>query len=187
MLVTAFEALPAELAFDEATAIDIVNAAEAQALAAVPNDAAKQQGVLIGESAAAMMLAVRTGDGSDVGPFLGAWKETDQPGRYRFVGPDNPDDDFAFAPRWGEVTPFVFDDITKIRPRPPYPLNSRRYAADFNELKTMGSAETGGARHRRRPRPPCSGWRTHHRVGTASHGASPAGSTCGRRLVCSGC
>ena len=70
VLVSAFEALPAELAFDEAAAINIVNAAEAQALAAVPNDAAKQQGVLIGESAAAMMLAVRTGDGSDVGPFL---------------------------------------------------------------------------------------------------------------------
>ena len=42
------------------------------------------------------------------------------------------------------MTPFVFDDITKIRPRPPYALDSRRYAADFNELKTMGSAENSG-------------------------------------------
>ena len=36
----------------------------------------------------------------------------------------------------------MFDDITKIRPRPPYPLDSRRYAADFNELKTMGSIDS---------------------------------------------
>jgi len=92
-----------------------------------------------------MMLAVRTGDGSDVGPFLFRdWVETDEPGRYRFVGPGDKSDDIAFAPKWGEVTPFVFDDITKIRPRPPYPLDSRRYAADFNELKTMGSAEPSG-------------------------------------------
>ena len=39
----------------------------------------------------------------------------------------------------------MFDDITKIRPRPPYPLSSRRYAADFNELKTMGSIDSTAA------------------------------------------
>jgi hypothetical protein len=48
VLVATFEELPAELAFNEAAAISIVNAAEAQALAAVPDGAAKTQGVRIG-------------------------------------------------------------------------------------------------------------------------------------------
>ena len=45
VLVAAFEELPAELAFNEAAAIAIVDAAETQALAAVPDGAAKQQGM----------------------------------------------------------------------------------------------------------------------------------------------
>jgi len=144
VLVDAFADLPAELAFDEATAIAIVDAAETTALASVPDGVAKQQGMAIGAASATMMEAVRLGDGSDVGPFLATWDETDEPGRYRYVGPGDPSDDIAFAPEWGAVTPFIFDDITSIRPKPPYPLDSRKYAADFNELKQMGSAEPSG-------------------------------------------
>jgi hypothetical protein len=56
------------------------------------------------------------------------------PGEYRFT-PDRP---FAFAPDWGEVTPFVLGDSTQFRPGPPYAVSSRRYAADLNEVKRLG-------------------------------------------------
>ena len=89
VLVSTFEALPAELAFNESAAIAIVDAAETQALAGVPDDEAKQQGMDIGAAAARMMLAVRTGDRSNVGPFLdtGYAARSEEPGQYRFVGP----------------------------------------------------------------------------------------------------
>jgi hypothetical protein len=143
VLVSAFAALPDELGFNEGAAITMIDDAERLALASVPTGPAKAQGMAIGEAAATMLLAVRIGDGSE--PFvISDWVENDVPGRYRFVGPGDPRDDIAFGPKWGEVTPFVFDDITAIRPRPPYPLTSKRYAADFNELKTMGSATNSG-------------------------------------------
>ena len=40
------------------------------------------------------------------------------------------------------MTPFVYDDITTIRPRPPYALDSRRYADDFNEVKEMADVNS---------------------------------------------
>lgn len=44
----------------------------------------------------------------------------------------------AFAPNWGQVTPFVLRRSSQFRPRPPYHLRSRRYAADYNEVKAIG-------------------------------------------------
>ena len=92
VLVSAFEALPAELAFDESAAIAIVNAAEAQALAGVADDEAKQQGMAIGDAAARMMLAVRTGDRSNVGPFLFTdWEESRRAGAVPVRRPRRPE------------------------------------------------------------------------------------------------
>jgi hypothetical protein len=143
VLVSAFGELPAELGFNVAAALTIVDAAELQALGAVTKGAAKEQGMAIGAAAAKMMIALRIGDGSGDGPFVDtAYPQGTKPGQYRFIGADSDKDDLAFAPKWGHVTPFVYDDITTIRPRPPYPLDSRRYAADFNEVKTKGSIDS---------------------------------------------
>jgi PAP2 superfamily len=46
--------------------------------------------------------------------------------------------DFAFAPGWAEVTPFVLRDSSQFRPGPPYALTRKKYAADFNEVKRLG-------------------------------------------------
>ena len=43
-----------------------------------------------------------------------------------------------FAPKWGAVTPFVLADSTQFASGPPYPLSSKRYADDLNEVKRLG-------------------------------------------------
>jgi hypothetical protein len=56
------------------------------------------------------------------------------PGDYRFT----PGFDFAFAPGWGNVTPFVLHHGAQFRPGPPYAVKSKKYTADFNEVKRLG-------------------------------------------------
>ena len=61
------------------------------------------------------------------------------PGEYEFT-PGTP---FAFAPNWGAVTPFMLRDSTQFASGPPYPLTSRRYARDFDEVKRLGGGGEG--------------------------------------------
>jgi len=106
----------------------------AAALAAIPNGPARAQGVALGQAAAAAILALRSADGFDTPPIDPTYQEGTAPGEYRYT-PGTP---FAFAPHWGEVTPFVLHDGSQFRPGPPYSLTSRKYAADVNEVQRLG-------------------------------------------------
>ena len=59
-----------------------------------------------------------------------------EPGQWRFT-PDFPFQ-IAAAPQWGNVTPFVLERSSQFRPQPPYDLASKKYAADYNEIKQLG-------------------------------------------------
>ena len=112
-----------------------VNASYAAALAAIPDGLSKTNGVAIGQAAAAAIVALRAGDGSDA-PWVDLeYQEGTEPGEWRFT-PDAPQ--LAFAPYWGRVTPFVLQRSSQFRPGPPYPLVSAPYAADYNEIKRFG-------------------------------------------------
>ena len=111
-----------------------VEADYAAALAAIPNGVAKTTGIRLGREAAAAILARRASDGSDT-PFQDfAYSQGTTPGEYRFT----PGFNFVLAPGWGDVTPFVLRHGSQFRPRPPYDVRSRKYAADFNEVKAFG-------------------------------------------------
>ena len=111
-----------------------VEADYAAALAAIPDDRHKARGIEVGQAAAAAILALRAADGSDTPLVVEDFPQGTAPGEYRFT-PDRP---FAFAPGWGTVTPFVLDRSSQFRPGPPYPVTSRKYAADLNEIKALG-------------------------------------------------
>ena len=111
-----------------------VEADYAAALAAIPNGPARSHGVALGQAAAAAILALRSGDGFDTPPIDPTYQEGTAPGEYRYT-PGTP---FAFAPHWGEVTPFVLHDGSQFRPGPPYSLTSHKYAADVNEVQGLG-------------------------------------------------
>jgi hypothetical protein len=103
VLVPLLQQLPAP--FSECVtasgAVKSVDDAYAAALGAIPDGRAKRQGVALGQAAAAAILALRAGDGSDTPLFDTAYPQGTQPGEYRFT----PGFDFAFAPGWADVTP----------------------------------------------------------------------------------
>jgi hypothetical protein len=104
------------------------------ALAAIPDGPAKSAGILLGHASAAATLAVRVGDGSDTPLLDFGYPQGTAPGEWRFT-PDLP---FAFAPGWGDVTPFVLVHASQFRPGSPYRVKSRKYTADFEEVKALG-------------------------------------------------
>ena len=95
---------------------------------------ANARGLAVGHAAAAAILAVRAGDGSDTTFLDFDFPQGTAPGEWIFT-PGSP---FAAAPGWGRVTPFVLEDATQFRPGPPDALTSRKYAADLNEVKALG-------------------------------------------------
>jgi hypothetical protein len=102
-------------------------------LAMIPNGADKQQGIQVGQTVAARLLAMRANDGSAVTPQ--PFVPGKQPGNYRLTPPK-----FA-APvftTWGNVTPFVLNNAAQFRPAPPPALASPAYAQALNEVKSLG-------------------------------------------------
>jgi PAP2 superfamily len=107
-------------------------------LAAVPDGSAKDDGVAIGEAAAKTMLSARAHDGR-FGPFT--FGEGFDPGQWRLAPPQGPTGIVARDPTpWvGFVTPFLVPDVEMLRSDGPNALTSAAYAADFNEVKKLGS------------------------------------------------
>jgi hypothetical protein len=102
-------------------------------LVAIPDGTAKQQGIQVGQSVAAKLLALRAGDGSAATPpaFVAGTK----PGDFRPVPP-------AFAAPvftgWANVKPFVLDSASQFRPEAPPAVTSSAYATALNEVKSLG-------------------------------------------------
>ncbi len=94
---------------------------------------ARAGGVAVGEAAAAAMLKARTNDGR-FAPFTPVIGTT--PGTWRPTPPAFAQDP---APWVGNVRPFIVGDIELLRSAPPNPLTSRAYAADLNEIKSVGA------------------------------------------------
>jgi hypothetical protein len=135
----ALVALIAELPGDFATAcapgIAQVEADYAAAVAAIPPGGERAAGLRVGRAAAAAILAARARDGSAEAPLVNPdFPQGTRPGEWRFT----PGFAFAFLPTWGEVTPFALRNASQFRPAPPYPVDSKRYADDFNEVKRLG-------------------------------------------------
>jgi hypothetical protein len=102
-------------------------------LSAIPDGAAKRQGIAVGNAVAAKVLALRANDGSATipPPFVAGT----QPGDYRPTPPNFPAPVFT---NWGSVTPFVLKTGSQFRPPPPPSLTSAAYANAINEVKSLG-------------------------------------------------
>jgi len=143
-LVATLADLPAEL-FPPTCRADgtkEVDRAFETALSAIPDGPAKTQGIAVGEAAAVAIVALRSDDHANDAPLADVdYPQGTAPGEYRFT-PGTP---FAFAPKWGSVTPFALADSWQFAGGPPYRLTSKRYAEDFNEVKRLGALQ-GSAR-----------------------------------------
>jgi hypothetical protein len=114
--------------------VEGVEAEYAAAIDAIPHGLAKTRGLAVRRAAAAAILRARKADGSDTLLFDKAYPQGTRPGEYRFT----PGSDFAFAPGWSDVTPFVLNSSSQFRPGPPYAVTSKQYAKDFDEVKRLG-------------------------------------------------
>lgn len=121
-----------------ADGVAMANALYASALASIPNGPAKTVGVALGQAAAADIVDLRADDNSDQNMFVFDYMQGTEPGEWRFT----PGFPLAFAPNWGEVTPFVLKKSSQFRARPPFHLASQKYAADYNEIKQIGGNGT---------------------------------------------
>jgi hypothetical protein len=111
----------------------VVDAFYAHTLAQMGSGAAVRGGVRFGERVARAVLADRTHDGAAARPPT--FTPQPGPGEYQLTPP-------AFAPagftQTAHVTPFVLRSARQFRPAPPPALSSPRYAADFNEVRSLG-------------------------------------------------
>jgi hypothetical protein len=110
------------------------DALHAAILVTIPDGPQKAAGIVWGEFVANQILAARANDGSDAvvpplgGSGPGVWIPT--PPAYRPY----------LLPQWGFVTPFAMSSSSQFRPPGPPPLDSERYAADYEEVKALGAA-----------------------------------------------
>jgi hypothetical protein len=119
-----------------ANGIAQTNALYAAALASIPDGAEKTAGVTVGQAAAAAIISLRADDGSDAPLVDFDFPQGTEPGEWRFT-PDFPLQ-LAFGPNWGNVTPFTLESTSQFWPGPPYKVTSKKYAADYNEIKLIG-------------------------------------------------
>jgi hypothetical protein len=138
VLLAVFPQLPSELGLTTAAATDLVEKDYVAALAAIPDTPAKAQGILIGQAAAAAILVLRDADGSNALFLDSGYVPGPNPGDFQFI-PGLP---FAAGPGWGKVTPFVLTSSSQHRPKAPYALSSKKYAADFDEVKSLGAVDS---------------------------------------------
>lgn len=98
--------------------------------------AAVNQGMAWGRRVALAILADRANDGSQVDDS--AYTPSPEVGRHR-KDPLNPGQPFLGV-RWGEVKPFVINNISTVIPgiAPPAP-NTAAYASAYNEVKAKGA------------------------------------------------
>jgi hypothetical protein len=137
VLVRLIGQLPLELVLQSCIDAGIarVEADYAAALAAIPNNQAKAQGIAVGQAAAAAILALRAEDGAQLDQFLNpSCPQNTNPGEYQCT-PGTP---FIAFEGWENVDPFVLNHSSQFHPGPPYPVTQKKYTADFNEVKSLG-------------------------------------------------
>lgn len=107
---------------------DVIETDYEARLAALPDGAAKTDGVAAGERAATAVLAARASDGADA------------PDRYRprtapgvYVPTARP-----LLPHWGQRKPWLMTEGSQFRPAPPPPLDGDVWQRDLSEVASIG-------------------------------------------------
>lgn len=103
----------------------------AAALLAIPDGPPKDEGVAVGEAAAAALIALRQGDG--LAANTGFTMPAPGPGVWQLPAGQN-----ALTPWMGHLRPFLIERADQFRPGPPPALDSAAYAADYAEVKAYG-------------------------------------------------
>jgi PAP2 superfamily len=101
-------------------------------LASIPDGAAKSEGVKLGETVAARILAARANDGSEAPDD---YRPRTTPGVYVPTP-------IMRGPMWPKMKPFAMDSQSQFRPGSPVALDSQEWVTDFNEIKEYGEQKS---------------------------------------------
>jgi hypothetical protein len=115
-----------------------LDAALQQSLAQIPDGNDKAEGIRIGQTVANRILALRSSDGSNAKPIPYVFGTA--PGDYQSTPPN-----FPAQPQfthWSRVTPFALERASQFRPGPPPALSSDTYGDAFNQIKSLGIANS---------------------------------------------
>jgi len=104
-----------------------------QDLARLPADDSTSEGVAVGQTVAAELLAIRINDKANATPP--PYVPKTQPGDYQLTPPNFAAADFT---QWPQVTPFALTKADQFRPDAPPALTSGNYTTVFNEVKALG-------------------------------------------------
>jgi hypothetical protein len=132
--------VPVTVSFpNRASLLQTLDAQYATSLAAIPDTPFKRQGIAAGNAAADAMIAARQNDGR-FGPS--PWVPNSAPGHWWPLL--NPDGTPMLDPTaWvGGVRPFLMQSSSQFRTDGPQALTSAAWAADFNEVKALGSVNS---------------------------------------------
>jgi hypothetical protein len=105
-----------------------LNTLMAAYLAAIPSSEAKSNGIKVGQEVAAKIVAERKADGVDAPD---AYRPKARPGVYVPTP-------ITASSMWPKVKPFAMQSPSQFRPQPPISLKSKEWAADYNEIKSLG-------------------------------------------------
>jgi hypothetical protein len=110
-------------------------------VAAIPDGAAKTNGIALGKQVAAAVVALRTNDGRERNPTL-ADLNPPSPG----VGiwepnPGNPPPP-VLGLRLPGITPLALESASQFRPDGPNDITSDEYTEDFNQVKELGRVDS---------------------------------------------
>ena len=115
-----------------------LDAALASSLAGIPDGASKDDGVAVGATAAAELVALRAGDGSSPPAFYqptstapGVWQTT----------PTCPAAGGILF-QWQNLRPFGVESTAQFRSDPPPSLTSREYTKDYAEVLEVGASDS---------------------------------------------
>jgi PKD repeat protein len=105
-------------------------------LSGVPDGQGKSDGIQLGQQSASAIIALRANDGWNKfvdytpGSGPGVWQPT--PPMYME----------ALDPQWATLTPFAMTSDSQFRPAGPPALSSQAWADAFNEVKSLGAADS---------------------------------------------
>jgi membrane-associated phospholipid phosphatase len=119
-------------------AASTLDAAQEASLAAIPDGASEDDGIAIGQAAAAEMIALRAADGSSPPQFF--QPSSSDPGVWQPTPTCPPAGGILF--HWQKLTPFAVMSSAQFRSAPPPALGSPQYALAYDELTRVGAIDS---------------------------------------------
>jgi len=108
----------------------------ANALAIIPDGAAKADGIAVGQAAGDGIIAFRQGDGLEAD--IGFTMPPASPGAWQLPAGITPQ-----TPWVSRLRPFMLENPYQFRPGPPPQLASREWSTEFNEVSRFGGTNSG--------------------------------------------